>query len=82
MTTLITAFIKQASPPAKQAHDEAVEKVFTALARLEQILGQHKHSRATSVDREAISAMDDPGYAFDPVYVTHFKCDKYRISDY
>ncbi len=25
--------------------------------------------------------MDDP-VRFDPVYVTHFKCDKYRISDY
>jgi putative glutathione S-transferase len=24
----------------------------------------------------------DHAGAFDPVYVTHFKCDKHRISDY
>lgn len=28
---------------SQQAYDEAVEKVFTALARLEQILGQHRY---------------------------------------
>ncbi|MDI5303856.1 glutathione S-transferase C-terminal domain-containing protein, partial [Salmonella enterica subsp. enterica serovar Anatum] len=28
---------------SQQAYDEAVDKVFTALARLEQILGQHRY---------------------------------------
>ncbi|EHT3330274.1 glutathione S-transferase C-terminal domain-containing protein [Salmonella enterica] len=62
-------------------YDEAVEKVFTALARLEQILGQHRYLTGDQLT-EADIRLWTTLVRFDPVYVTHFKCDKYRISDY
>lgn len=46
---------------SQQAYDEAVEKVFTALARLEQILGQHRYLTWRPVDRGGYPLMDDPG---------------------
>ncbi|EAA8045028.1 glutathione S-transferase family protein [Salmonella enterica] len=66
---------------SQQAYDEAVEKVFTALARLEQILGQHRYLTGDQLT-EADIRLWTTLVRFDPVYVTHFKCDKYRISDY
>lgn len=66
---------------SQQAYDEAVEKVFAALARLEQILGQHRYltgDRLTEADIRLWTTL----IRFDPVYVTHFKCDKHRISDF
>jgi putative glutathione S-transferase len=66
---------------SQQAYDEAVEKVFESLARLEQILGQHRYltgDRLTEADIRLWTTL----IRFDPVYVTHFKCDKHRISDY
>ncbi|EFT3460119.1 glutathione S-transferase [Salmonella enterica] len=66
---------------SQQAYDEAVEKVFTALARLEQILGQHRYLTSDQLT-EADIRLWTTLVRFDPVYVTHFKCDKYRISDY
>lgn len=66
---------------SQQAYDEAVDKVFTALARLEQILGQHRYLTGDQLT-EADIRLWTTLVRFDPVYVTHFKCDKYRISDY
>lgn len=66
---------------SQQAYDEAVDKVFTALARLEQILGQHRYLTGDQLT-EADIRLWTTTVRFDPVYVTHFKCDKYRISDY
>ncbi|WP_205415822.1 glutathione S-transferase C-terminal domain-containing protein, partial [Klebsiella pneumoniae] len=63
------------------AYDEAVNGVFNALERLEQILGQHRYltgDRLTEADLRLWTTL----VRFDPVYVTHFKCDKHRISDY
>ncbi len=66
---------------SQQAYDEAVDAVFTSLERLEQILGQHRYltgSQLTEADIRLWTTL----VRFDPVYVTHFKCDKRRISDY
>ncbi len=66
---------------SQEAYDEAVEKVFISLARLEQILGQHRYLTGPQLT-EADIRLWTTLVRFDPVYVTHFKCDKYRISDY
>ncbi|AVJ19415.1 glutathione-dependent reductase [Serratia sp. MYb239] len=66
---------------SQEAYDEAVNGVFTSLERLEQILGQHRYltgDRLTEADLRLWTTL----VRFDPVYVTHFKCDKRRISDY
>ncbi|SUI44715.1 Uncharacterised protein [Serratia marcescens] len=66
---------------SQEAYDEAVNGVFNALERLEQILGQHRYltgDRLTEADLRLWTTL----VRFDPVYVTHFKCDKHRISDY
>ena len=63
------------------AYDEAVAKVFESLARLEQILGQHRYLTGNQLT-EADIRLWTTLVRFDPVYVTHFKCDKHRISDY
>ncbi|KFK95394.1 MULTISPECIES: glutathione S-transferase family protein [unclassified Serratia (in: enterobacteria)] len=65
----------------QEAYDEAVNGVFVALERLEQILGQQRFlagERLTEADLRLWTTL----VRFDPVYVTHFKCDRYRISDY
>lgn len=66
---------------SQQAYDEAVAKVFESLARLEQILGQHRYLTGNQLT-EADIRLWTTLVRFDPVYVTHFKCDKHRISDY
>lgn len=63
------------------AYDEAVNTLFDALNRLEQILDQHRYltgNQLTEADLRLWTTL----VRFDPVYVTHFKCDKRRISDY
>lgn len=65
----------------QEAYDEAVHGVFAALERLEQILTQHRYltgDRLTEADLRLWTTL----VRFDPVYVTHFKCDQRRISDY
>jgi putative glutathione S-transferase len=66
---------------SQQAYDEAVDAVFTSLERLEQILGQHRYLTGNQLT-EADIRLWTTLVRFDPVYVTHFKCDKRRISDY
>lgn len=66
---------------SQEAYDEAVAKVFESLARLEQILGQHRYLTGNQLT-EADIRLWTTLVRFDPVYVTHFKCDKHRISDY
>lgn len=55
--------------------------MFESLARLEQILGQHRYLTGNQLT-EADIRLWTTLVRFDPVYVTHFKCDKHRISDY
>lgn len=66
---------------SQAAYDEAATDVFAALSRLESILGQHRYltgDRLTEADIRLWTTL----IRFDPVYHTHFKCDKYRLSDY
>ena len=66
---------------SQRAYDEAAEQLFNSLARLEQILGQHRYltgDRLTEADIRLWTTL----IRFDQVYVTHFKCDRLRISDY
>lgn len=79
-TPLTMACIKRFAT-SQQAYDEAVAKVFESLARLEQILGQHRYLTGNQLT-EADIRLWTTLVRFDPVYVTHFKCDKHRISDY
>lgn len=65
----------------QEAYDEAVNEVFDALDRLEVILGSQRYltgSTLTEADIRLFTTL----IRFDPVYVTHFKCDRKRISDY
>ena len=66
---------------SQAAYDEAVSALFQSLDRLEQMLGQHRYltgNRLTEADLRLWTTL----VRFDPVYVTHFKCDRYRIGDY
>lgn len=66
---------------SQEAYDEAVHGVFAALERLEQQLDQYRYltgNQLTEADLRLWTTL----IRFDPVYVTHFKCDKRRISDY
>lgn len=65
----------------QDAYDDAVVAVFDALDRLEQILGHHRYltgDQLTEADLRLWTTL----IRFDPVYVTHFKCDRRRISEY
>ncbi|UYU32416.1 glutathione S-transferase family protein [Siccibacter colletis] len=66
---------------SQEAYDEAVTKVFESLAHLEQILGQHRYLTGNQLT-EADIRLWTTLIRFDQVYVTHFKCDRQRISDY
>ena len=53
----------------------------TALERAEDLLGKHRYltgNHLTEADLRLWTTL----VRFDPVYVTHFKCDRRRISDY
>ncbi|ACS87156.1 glutathione S-transferase family protein [Musicola paradisiaca] len=63
------------------AYDDAVHHLFTALERLEITLSRQRYltgERLTEADIRLWTTL----IRFDPVYHTHFKCDRYRLSDY
>lgn len=65
----------------QDAYLEAVESLFQSLDTLEERLSRSRFltgSRLTEADIRLWTTL----LRFDPVYVTHFKCDKKRISDY
>ncbi|SLM61695.1 MULTISPECIES: glutathione S-transferase family protein [Dickeya] len=65
----------------QQAYDESVSQVFHALESLEARLSQYRYltgDRLTEADIRLWTTL----IRFDPVYHTHFKCDKRRLSDY
>ncbi|PIJ50219.1 glutathione-dependent reductase [Erwinia sp. OLTSP20] len=66
---------------SQQAYDEAVNALFISLERLEHILGQQRYLTGNSLT-EADLRLWTTLIRFDPVYLTHFKCDKARISDF
>ncbi|WCG83612.1 glutathione S-transferase family protein [Pectobacterium sp. A5351] len=66
---------------SQSAYDEAATTVFAALSDLEAILAKQRYltgDRLTEADLRLWTTL----IRFDPVYHTHFKCDKYRLSDY
>ncbi|WP_268808370.1 glutathione S-transferase C-terminal domain-containing protein [Ruegeria meonggei] len=66
---------------SQQAYDEAVTKLFSKLDDLDQLLGMQRYlvgDRITEADWRLFTTL----VRFDPVYVTHFKTDRKRISDY
>ncbi|WP_038906994.1 glutathione S-transferase family protein [Dickeya oryzae] len=65
----------------QQAYDESVGLVFSALERLETHLDRQRYLTGEHLT-EADIRLWTTLIRFDPVYHTHFKCDKRRISDY
>ncbi|WP_038903261.1 glutathione S-transferase family protein [Dickeya zeae] len=65
----------------QQAYDESVGLVFNALERLETHLARQRYLTGEHLT-EADIRLWTTLIRFDPVYHTHFKCDKRRISDY
>ncbi|CAJ0964154.1 unnamed protein product, partial [Mesorhabditis belari] len=66
---------------SQEAYDEAIEKLFESLDRLEKLLGEQRYltgDKLTEADIRLWTTL----IRFDPVYITHFKCDKKRILDY
>lgn len=66
---------------SQEAYDDAVTTLFDALDRLEQRLSHQRYlvgEQLTEADWRLFTTL----VRFDPVYVTHFKCDRRRISDY
>ena len=66
---------------SQNAYDEAVEKLFTALDDVDHLLAQRRYltgGQITEADWRLFATL----IRFDPVYVTHFKTDHRRISDY
>lgn len=66
---------------SQQAYDSAVETLFSSLEKLEQKLSEQRYlagDQMTEADIRLFTTL----VRFDPVYVTHFKCDRKRISDY
>ncbi|WON78990.1 glutathione S-transferase family protein [Serratia sp. UGAL515B_01] len=79
--TLNNGVYKAGFATSQEAYDDAVSGVFASLQRLEQLLGQHRYlagNQLTEADLRLWTTL----IRFDPVYVTHFKCDKQRISDF
>lgn len=63
------------------AHEAAIEKLFAALDRYEELLGKQRYL-VGDVLTEADICLFTTLYRFDPVYYVHFKCNVRRIADY
>lgn len=66
---------------SQSAYDEAVNTVFNALDILDARLAQQRFLTGNT-PTEADIRLWTTLVRFDPVYHTHFKCDKRRLSDY
>ncbi|TXS91805.1 glutathione S-transferase family protein [Parahaliea aestuarii] len=66
---------------SQEAYDEAVSGLFAALDELEERLGRQRYLVGNTLT-EADIRLWTTLVRFDPVYVTHFKCDRKRIADY
>ncbi|WP_101674215.1 glutathione S-transferase family protein [Alloalcanivorax mobilis] len=66
---------------SQAAYDEAVQALFDTLEQLEQRLGESRYLVGNTLT-EADLRLWTTLVRFDPVYVTHFKCDRKRIADY
>ena len=63
------------------AYDEAVTDLFDALDRVEARLGENRYLLGDDIT-EADWRLFTTLIRFDPVYVSHFKCNLRRIADY
>lgn len=66
---------------SQAAYDEPVAALFDTLDRLEDHLKRNRYlvgGRLTEADIRLYTTL----VRFDPVYVSHFKCDRHRIADY
>ncbi len=66
---------------SQAAYDEAAAAVFAALDWLEERLGQNRYlmgDRITEADWRLATTL----FRFDPVYHTHFKCNRNYLRDY
>jgi len=63
------------------AYDEAVGQLFAALERCEALLSRQRYLVGEQIT-EADWCLFTTLLRFDPVYVTHFKCNLRRIADY
>ncbi len=66
---------------SQDAYDEAVVTLFERLEELETRLSQQRYLVGNTLT-EADIRLWTTLVRFDPVYVTHFKCDRKRIADY
>jgi len=67
---------------SQQAHAEAVTELFAALDRWDRVLARRRFICGTAELTEADICLFTTLFRFDPVYVTHFKCNIRRIVDY
>ena len=65
----------------QEAYEEAIDNLFTALDKLESVLGGNRYLTG-SVITEADWRLFTTLIRFDAVYVGHFKCNIRRIADY
>ncbi len=66
---------------SQDAYEEAFDALFETLDWLEGLLAERRYvagDRLTEADIRLFTTL----VRFDPVYVGHFKCNKYRIADY
>ncbi len=66
---------------SQEAYDEAVANLFSCLDRLERRLDGQRYltgGRLTEADIRLFTTL----VRFDPVYHTHFKCNRQRLRDY
>jgi putative glutathione S-transferase len=66
---------------SQHAYDKAVTLLFAALDDLEERLSTQRYllgNQLTEADIRLFTTL----IRFDPVYVSHFKCDRKRIADY
>jgi putative glutathione S-transferase len=66
---------------SQEAYDEAFDSVFSALERLEALLGERRYltgDEITLADWKLFPTL----VRFDPVYHTHFRCNGRRLTDH
>jgi len=79
--TLNNGVYKCGFASTQAAYEDALNPLFDTLDWLEDILGKHAFvagDQITEADWRLFSTL----VRFDPVYVSHFKCNKRRIADY
>jgi putative glutathione S-transferase len=63
------------------AYDEAVDVLFEALAHWEEVLADQRYLCGDTLT-EADICMFTTLVRFDPVYATHFKCNRHRLTEF